>query len=66
MELKHEIPVDHEEFFLKEIMKSYLSFREAYPYRTINSIYFDTFSLSGFEESVSGNQIRQKTQIKVV
>ena len=64
MELKHEIPAGHEEFFLKDIMNSSLLFREAYPYRMINSIYFDTFSLSGFEESVSGNQIRQKHRLR--
>jgi hypothetical protein len=64
MELKHEIPAGHEVFLLKKIMKSTLSFREAYPYRMINSIYFDTFSLSGFEESVSGNQIRQKHRMR--
>lgn len=64
MELKHEIPAGHQNQILKDILKSSLLFRETYQPRTVNSIYFDTFYLSSFEESISGNQMRQKHRIR--
>ena len=64
IELKHEIPTGHENSFLKNMFKSSLLIRECYPARIINSIYFDTLTLSTFDESISGNQIRQKHRIR--
>ena len=64
VELKQEINGDALPFFLRKIAINSLFFQKKYPNRVINSIYFDTHSLSTFDDSVSGNQIRKKHRIR--
>lgn len=64
VELKQQINRNSLPAFLRKIAVNSLLFKKKYPNRVINSIYFDTHSLSTFDDSVSGNQIRKKHRIR--
>ena len=49
---------------LKAISLSTLSFRQSYPMRRINSLYFDDSFFSSVEESYEGNSIRSKKRMR--
>ena len=49
---------------LKAINLSTLSFRQSYPKRRINSLYFDDSFFSSVEESYEGNSIRSKKRMR--
>ena len=48
----------------KAIHLSKFAFRKPFPDRQINSIYFDDFSFSSFEDSIEGNCLRTKTRLR--
>lgn len=48
----------------KAIHLSKFAFRKSFPDRQINSIYFDDFSFSSFEDSIEGNCLRTKTRLR--
>ena len=48
----------------KAIQLSKFAFRKPFPDRQINSIYFDDFSFSSFEDSIEGNCLRTKTRLR--
>ena len=48
----------------KAIHLSKFAFRKPFHDRQINSIYFDNFSLSSFEDSIEGNCLRTKTRLR--
>ena len=64
VELKQEISRNALPAFLRNAAVNSLFLKKKYPNRVINSIYFDTHSLSTFDESVSGNQMRKKHRIR--
>jgi SPX domain protein involved in polyphosphate accumulation len=47
-----------------EILMHPASFREAYPARTVNSIYFDTNAMKAFRDNVEGVLNRKKTRVR--
>ena len=50
----------------KAIQLSKFAFRKPFPDRQINSIYFDDFSFSSFEDSIEGNCLRTKNPSQMV
>lgn len=50
--------------FEKSLRLCDLGFRQTYPPRKINSLYFDSLSLNSFEESIEGSSERTKLRLR--
>jgi len=48
----------------RAISLSRFSFRQSYPCRIVNSIYFDTYNFKSLDESIEGGSLRRKTRIR--
>ena len=50
--------------FEKSLRLSDLGFRQTYPPRKINSLYFDSLNLNSLEESIEGSSERTKLRLR--
>ena len=64
IELKDVFTADDLPLIEKSIKLSRFSFYKPYPVRKVNSVYFDDFLFSSFEESIEGNSIRTKKRLR--
>jgi len=64
IELKDVFKVGDENLIYHFLHSSKFSFREIYPKRQINSLYFDNFNHSSYENSIEGSSERTKTRIR--